>query len=207
MAGFRQDFENQFNSDPALGVRVLRISDSYFRTSTSPGLLVYEEHVVGDKPLDRVTRIEISAEIARAHRVMLGLLPPTAFFQVLAGIEDSCDLEWSARLVEEILSNLDGSGISIYSQDALAFIPTVVFGGAFSRGDKFVVSTGELLTELTETELALARHHLSVCAERLATNQGLDQTLRSGLSSSRRWEDSLASWGLCVLSGGQSPAQ
>jgi hypothetical protein len=138
---------------------------------------------------------------------MLGLLPPTAFFQVLAGIEDSCDLEWSARLVEEILSNLDGSGISIYSQDALAFIPTVVFGGAFSRGDKFVVSTGELLTELTETELALARHHLSVCAERLATNQGLDQTLRSGLSSSRRWEDSLASWGLCVLSGGQSPAQ
>ena len=34
MNGLRQDFENQFKSDPALGVRVLRISDSHFRTST-----------------------------------------------------------------------------------------------------------------------------------------------------------------------------
>jgi len=173
MAGFRQDFENQFNSDPALGVRVLRISDSYFRTSTSPGLLIFEEHVVGGKPLDRVTRGEVSAEIARAHRVMLGLLPPTAFFQLLAGIEDSCDLERSARPVEEFLSNLGGSGISIYSHNALEFIPTVVFGGAFSRGDKFVVSTSELLGQLTETELALARHHLSACAEPLAENEEL----------------------------------
>ena len=38
---------------------------------------------------------------------------------------------------------------------------------------KFVVSTGELLAQLTAAELALARHHLSACAERLAENQKL----------------------------------
>ena len=36
---------------------------------------------------------------------------------------------------------------------------------------KFVVSTGELLAQLTAAELALARHYLSACAERLAENQ------------------------------------
>lgn len=104
---------------------------------------------------------------------MLGLLPPTLFFQLLAGIEDCCDLERSAPLVEEFLLSLDRSGISIYSQVALQFIPTVVFGRAFSRGDKFVMSTGELLAQLTETQLALARHHLFASAKRLETDKDL----------------------------------
>jgi hypothetical protein len=145
MRGFRQNFENQFSADAALGLRVLRILDSYFRTSTSPGLLVYEEHLVGDKPLDRAARSEVADELTRAQQLMLGLLPPTSFFQLLAGIEDCCDLERSASLVEEFLLSLNRSGISIHSQDALQFIPTVVFGGAFSRSDKFVVTTGEVL--------------------------------------------------------------
>jgi len=173
MKGFRQGFENQFSADAALGLRVLRIVDGYFRTSTSPGFLVYEEHLVGDKPLDRAARTEVADELTRAQRLMLGLLPPTLFFQLLAGIEDCCDLERSAPVVEEFLLSLDRSGISIYSQDALQFIPTVVFGGAFSRGDKFVVSTGEVLAQLTEAELSLAGHRLLECAEKLARNEEL----------------------------------
>ena len=35
------------------------------------------------------------------------------------------------------------------------------------------MSTGELLAQLTETELALARHHLSARVERLAENEEL----------------------------------
>ena len=69
--------------------------------------------------------------------------------------------------------SLDRSGISIYSQDALQFIPTVVFGGAFSRGDKFVVASGEVLAQLTKEELSLARHHLLASAEKLAGNKEL----------------------------------
>jgi len=171
--GFRQEFENQFSEDAALGLRVLRISDGYFRTSTSPGFLLYEEQLIGDKPLDRGARTEVADELARAERLMLGLLPPTLFFQLLAGIGDCCDFERSAPLAEEFLLSLDHSGISIYSLDALQVIPTGVFGGAFSRGDKFVVSTGEVLAQLTEAELSLARHRLLECAEKLARNEEL----------------------------------
>jgi toxin FitB len=92
MKGFRQDFGDQFSADATLGLRVLRILDGYFRTSTSPGLLVYEEHLVGDRPLDRAARSEVAGELARAQQLILGLLPPTLFFQLLAGIEDCCDL-------------------------------------------------------------------------------------------------------------------
>jgi len=173
MKGFRQEFENQFSSDAALGLRVVRILDGYFRTSTSPGFLVYEEQLVGDKPLDRVARSEVAAELARAQRLTQGLLPLTLFFQLLAGIDDCCDLERSAPLVEEFLLSLDRSGISIYSQDALQFIPTVVFGGAFSRGDTFVASTGEMLAQVTKAELSLARRHLVASAEKLVVNEEL----------------------------------
>jgi hypothetical protein len=80
MKGFRQGFENQFSADAALGLRVLRIVDGYFRTNTSPGFLVYEEHLVGDKPLDRAARSEVADELSRAQRLILGFLPPTLFF-------------------------------------------------------------------------------------------------------------------------------
>lgn len=173
MKMFRQVFERQFLADPALGVRVLKIADGYFRTNTSSGFLVYEEHLVGDKPVDRAARNEVADELARAHRLLLGFVPPTIFFQLLAGIEDCCDLKRNATLVEEFLLSLDNAGVSIYSQDALQFLPTAVFGGAFSRGDKFVVSTGEVLGQLAETELLLARQHLLACAEQLRENEEL----------------------------------
>lgn len=165
----RQDFENQFSADPALGLRVLRILDSYSARVPRRGCWCMRNTWSETSLLIAPPEARLPASLPE-HSLMLGLLPPTLFFQLLAGIEDCCDLERSSPLVEAFRLSLDRSGISIYSQDALPFIPTVVYGGAFSRGDKFVVSTGELLAQLTETELALVRQHLFACAERLETN-------------------------------------
>lgn len=170
---FKQDFETQFLADPVLGVRVMKIADSYFRTTTSPGLLVYEEHLVGDKPLDRAARNEVNQELIRAHGLLLGLLPTNVFFQLLSGIEDYCDPKRNPLLVREFLLSLDNAGISIYSGEALQFLPSAAFGGAFNPGDIFVVNTGEVLGQLTESELLLARQHLLVGAEQLQGNEEL----------------------------------
>jgi len=72
---FKRSFEHQFHGNVDLGIRVLKILDEYFRESVSPGLLAYEESIVADKPLDRGARQQVSQEIERAHKVMLGLLP------------------------------------------------------------------------------------------------------------------------------------
>lgn len=135
--------------------------------------MVYEEYLVGDKPLDRAARREIADELERAHRLLIGVLPATTFYQLLAGIQDCCDPERNEVLVEEFLSSLENAGMTIHSRDALHFLPTSVFGGAFNRSDKFVVSTGEVLEQLTEPELMLARQHLLACAEQLQKNEEL----------------------------------
>ena len=71
---FKTEFEHQFDRDPELGLRVCKILDSYFRGTTSRGLLVYEESLVADRPLDCDARREIRDEVERAHGVMLTLL-------------------------------------------------------------------------------------------------------------------------------------
>ena len=64
----------KFQADAELGLRVLKVLGTYFRETTSPGLLVYEEFIVADKPLDRNARREVGQEIERAHQLMLKLL-------------------------------------------------------------------------------------------------------------------------------------
>ena len=73
---FKADFEQQFRTDEGLGLRVLTILNRYFRETTSPGILVYEESIVADKPLDREARRQVNTEIERAHAVIQQLLPP-----------------------------------------------------------------------------------------------------------------------------------
>jgi hypothetical protein len=170
---FLRDFEKQFIADLMLGVRVLKIADQYFRSNTSPGLLVYEEYLVGHKPLDRAARSEVAGELERSQSLLLGVLPPTTFYQLFTEIEDCCDPERNVVLVKEFLSSIENAGMSIHSRDALNFLPTSVFGGAFNRGDKFVVSIGEVLEHLTEPELMLARQHLLAGAEQLQENEEL----------------------------------
>jgi hypothetical protein len=76
LAQFKEAFQRQFEADPPLGVHVLRILDEYFRENISPGLLVYEEFLVADRPLDRDVRREVTQEIERAHRMMQNLSQP-----------------------------------------------------------------------------------------------------------------------------------
>jgi hypothetical protein len=70
LARFKQAFQHQFESDAALGERVTRIVHEYFRDNVSPGLLVYEEFLVADRPLDRNARLEVAEELERAHRLI-----------------------------------------------------------------------------------------------------------------------------------------
>ena len=72
---FKADFEQQFRTEADLGLRVLKILSTCFRETTSPGILVYEESIVADKPLDREARRQINAGIARAQSLMQHLLP------------------------------------------------------------------------------------------------------------------------------------
>lgn len=73
---FKAEFERQFDREPELGLRVGKILDDYFRETTSPGVLVYEESIVADRPLGRDARGEVRDEVARAHSLILTLLPP-----------------------------------------------------------------------------------------------------------------------------------
>ena len=72
---FKADFERQFERDPELGLRVREVLTGYFGETTSPGMLVYEEFIVADKPLDRDARYEVRTEVERAHTLMLKVLP------------------------------------------------------------------------------------------------------------------------------------
>jgi Nucleotidyl transferase AbiEii toxin, Type IV TA system len=76
LAQFKEGFQRQFEADPTLRVHVSRILDEYFRENISPGLLVYEEFLVADRPsLDREARREIQQEIKRVHQLIRILLP------------------------------------------------------------------------------------------------------------------------------------
>lgn len=76
LAQFKKDFDQQFNSEAILYARVRGILGDYFRETTSPGLLVYEEFIGADIPAGRESRIAVGREVARAHEIFRRLLPP-----------------------------------------------------------------------------------------------------------------------------------
>jgi hypothetical protein len=164
---FKADFQRQFEADKVLGLRILKILGTYFRENTAPGLLVYEESLVADKPLDRDARTELRREIDRAHRMMLEILPPKQFFELLAAAEDSCDFERNPLLVEEFLSNLEQTQMGVADEAAAERIPAAAFGGAFGKGDVFTVSASEALKSLSPAELGIVAVHIQGCAENL----------------------------------------
>jgi len=75
LSHFKEGFERQFEADRALGRHVLQVLDEYFRRNISPGMLVYEEFLVADSPLERDARQQVAQEIERAHQLMRTLLP------------------------------------------------------------------------------------------------------------------------------------
>ena len=181
---FKADLQRQFRADSVLGLRVTRIMRSYFRETTSPGLLVYEEFTVADKPLNREARREVSGEVERAHAMMLSLLPPKEFFELLAAVDDSCDVDRNPGLVEEFLTSLEQARTTIDHPRAVDHLPGSGFGGAFRRGDTFIMSSAEASRALSVEELRIVRDYLSLCGDKLRRNAELlerfPQALRSG---------------------------
>ena len=173
LKSFKEDFETQFQRDSALRMRVLEILNRYFRENTSPGLLVYEESIVADQPLDRAARQRITAEIDRAHQMMLQIVPPAEFYKLAAAIEDSTNLERNRSLVEDFLGNLKQTATKITDARALGQLPGEAFGGAYQRGDKSTASASEALKGLSATEVSLLAAHLQICAGRLQSNPQL----------------------------------
>jgi hypothetical protein len=70
LSHFKEGFERQFEADRPLGRHVLQVIDEYFRKNISPGMLVYEEFLVADSPLERDARQQVAQEIERAHQLM-----------------------------------------------------------------------------------------------------------------------------------------
>jgi hypothetical protein len=179
---FKNDFEQQFQRDPALGVRVLKILDGYFHETTSPGLLVYEESIVADKPLDRTARQQVIEEIERAHKMMFGLLPQKEFYELLGAVDDSCDMERNPRLAEEFLTNLEQTRTEIADKGAVDRLPGSAFGGAFTRGETFTISASEASKALSAPELAIVSAQIELCGQKLRSRPELAQRFPRALA-------------------------
>ncbi|PYV70885.1 MAG: hypothetical protein DMG97_17880 [Acidobacteria bacterium] len=164
---FKADFQEQFQANAVLGLRVFRILGSYFRESTSPGLLVYEEFIVADKPLDRDARREVGREVERVHNVMVAVLPPKEFFELLAAAEESCDIGRNPGLVEDFMNNLERTRVGIGDSVAVDWIPAEAFGGAFGKGDVFTMSASEASKALSAVELKIVKVQVELCGEKL----------------------------------------
>jgi hypothetical protein len=179
---FRERFEKQFRQDLALGVRVLKILDSYFRRDTSPGLLVYEEFIVADKPLDRSARLQVNEELRRAHQMILKVFPPAEFYVLLASIEDICNADQNRGLVEEFLSNLTRTQTGITSHAAFEQIPRAAFSGTYRKHDVSLTSSSQGLKQLSVMEVQLLLAHLQVCAEPLRQLPELVERFRAAFA-------------------------
>jgi len=164
---FKADFEEQFKNDAVLGVRVLKILGSCFRESTSPGLLVYEEFIVADKPLDRDARREVSSELGRAHKIMSVVLPPKEFFELMAAAEDSCDIERNPVLVEDFMENLELARVGIGDCVAVERIPQGAFGSAFGKAEILTTAASETSKALSTIELQIVNVQIELCGEKL----------------------------------------
>jgi hypothetical protein len=179
---FKENFANQFRKDPALAMRVFKILDRYFRENTSPGLLVYAESVVADRPLDREARQKVTSEIDRARQMMFKILSSREFYALTAAIEDSSNADQNLSLVEAFLGNLQQARLKLTDGKALALLPGEAFGGAYKKGDTFLTSASEALKQLSKTEQTFLASHLNSCSESLRRNAGLVDRFGSVLS-------------------------
>lgn len=161
---FKSKFVDQFRSDPTLGVRALQIFDTFFRVTTGPGFLVYEEFLAADLPPTGEATARIQEELERVHRLVKGLLPDPGFFAFAAAIDRTCDWQKHPAFARGFLSALKQAALKVSSETAMRFLPTEAFGGAFKPGEKIFVGPEEAIRHLTEAEINLLRPYLTVCA-------------------------------------------
>jgi len=180
-AQFAQAFVREFLREPLLGLRVLRIFHDFFREPTSPGFLVYEEHLAANIPAGRNVREQLQREVQRSHRVVSLIFPIPEFYGLAAAIDDSCDWERIPKLTEEYLAALENARIRITQTLALQFLPSAAFGGAFSRGAFLMMSATEVIAKLSAVEREILRAHLQSRAETLQANPELRSTFPHAL--------------------------
>ncbi|MCL5287367.1 MAG: nucleotidyl transferase AbiEii/AbiGii toxin family protein [Acidobacteria bacterium] len=173
IGNFKRQFAQQFLRDPELGMRVMQILSTFFRETTSPGLLVYAEYVAAGLPVDPQAQDEIRQELGRAQALMSSILPSLASRALAEAIDDSCDLEKIPTLVEDYLSGLENSGIAMEHELALQLLPSEAFGGAIKRGDTFIVSASEAVQKVSAEEATLLRAYLASKANMLRANETL----------------------------------
>lgn len=155
IAAYRELFYNQFAQDTALGIRVTDHLRTYFREDVSPGMLLYEEFLRPDGPVDRDTRLQLADELRRAFQMMKGILPSEAFSALRYAVDDVCNLEQRHGLAEDFLRGLANAGVTLGSELAIQFFPGEVFGGAYARGQVFQISAYEEVQKLSKAEKGL----------------------------------------------------
>jgi hypothetical protein len=160
ISAFNDQFIAQFQQDPILGLHVLLILRDFFRDITSPGLLVYSEHVAANFPGDRETSTIVRTETGNAHRVVTDIFPPVEFYAIATAVDDSTNLSEDAPFVDEYLSTLENARIPIADARALQSLPSGAFSGAFGRGATFVTSAAEPIAKVSQAQRELLQAYL-----------------------------------------------
>jgi hypothetical protein len=173
IAAFHAQFIGQFQTDPILGLHVLSILRNFFRAITSPGLLVYSEHVAANLPADRATPAVVRTETELAHRIVTQVFPASEFYAVAAAIDDSTNPSQGGPFVDEYLSTLENARIPITDALALQSLPSGAFSGAYGRGATFVMSASEPIAKLPQTQRDLLHAYLQEKLKRVAASESL----------------------------------
>jgi hypothetical protein len=179
---FNSRFVEQFHQDASLGAHVLSILQGFFRDVTSPGLIVYSEHVAASLPAGPETSEMLRAEIERARNLIAQIHPSPEFFTLVAAIDDSTGRGEVTDLVLQFLSSLESARIPPADPVALQSLPGAAFGGAYASGATLVRNAGELIPKISDAERALLQEYLRVRIAELGANDGLRQKFPNTLS-------------------------
>jgi hypothetical protein len=170
---FNDQFVRQFRHDTHLGLHVLSILQRFFRDATSPGLLVYSEHVAASLSQGRETSETIQTEVGRAQTLVARICPPPEFFALAAAIDDSTGSSQMTPLVDDFLATLEGARIPPFDPLALQSLPSGAFGGAYAPGTTLVRSAPELMGKLSEAERVLLQDYLRFRITALGAHESL----------------------------------
>jgi hypothetical protein len=160
----------------------LSILQEFFRDATSPGLLVYSEHVAAGLPQGRETSEILRGEISRTQSLVAQICPSPEFFALAAAIDDSTGRSQMTALVDEYLSTLESARIP--AADPLAFqsLPSGAFGGAYAPGAILARNASELIGKLSDAERNLLESYLRFRIAELSANDALHQSYPNALS-------------------------
>lgn len=179
---FNAQFIGQFHIEPTLGLHVLWIPLDFFRDITSPGLLVYSEHVAANLPQERDTPTIVRTETELAQRIVAQIFPRPEFFAIAVAIDDSTNHSKGAPYVDEYLSTLEKARIPVTDALALESLPSGAFSGAFGRGGRFTMSASESLAKLSQPHRELLHAYLHVKVRELAASEELRNKYPKSLS-------------------------